>query len=284
MKIHAYRIERQGPGQLHELLATIGALALEDRFFAGDGEALRLEEFDLRGDFFVADFAGPRAGHGPGKLSRRAPMVDIDLGDDENFAEDTAIAVHIPSGYAAVQYNHNGPRVKAIEKYLGAADDRNGQRTQYQFATCLRPDAHDRLRRYGFIQEIDFTIAIPGIAPGAADQGISVGNALNAPLPQGAQVISMQVRANAGGPLGQRDSLELVDDLLARGGDLLRAKIWGKEAEGRGRKRPINLLNEHLSQDVDIRRARGNRFGRPERWTALGQTLERWLANGQLQQ
>lgn len=285
LKIHAYRLERQGPGDLADLLERVRARSLEDRFFPGDGQKLRLEELELRGDYLLADFAGPRAGHGPGRMGRAAPITDFDLADDEDFGEDAAVVVHLPSGYSAVQYNHFGPRVSAIETYLGAAEDampNPAGRTQYQFGVVLRQNAYERLRRYGFIQEVEFTIALPGIQPDAARGGMSVGNALEAPLPQGVESVSMSLKARPGGSLGHRDAMELVDGLLGRGGDLVRASVWGKEAEGSGRKKPINLLNEHLSVDRALRRHTGQRYARGERWAALGQSLDEWLASGQL--
>jgi len=286
MKVHAYRLEKQGGGDVADLLSRVRARELADRFFPGDGQTLRLEELEVRGDYLLADFAGPRAGHGPGRMGRGAPITDFDLADDEDFGEDTAVAVHLPSGYAAVQYNHYGPRVNAIEGYLGAADDAlpsAAGRTQYQFGMCLRPNAYERLRRYGFIQEVEFTLALPGIQPGAAREGVSVGNALEAPLPQGVEVVAMSLKARPGGSLGHQDAMQFVDGLLGRGGDLVRAKVYGKEVEGRGRKRPINLLNEHLSVEREVRRHTGQRFARGERWAALGQSLNEWLANDQLQ-
>jgi hypothetical protein len=211
-------------------------------------------------------------------------MADIDLDDDETFGEDTAMAFHVPTGYAAVQYNHYGPRALAIEKYLNAADaELSNVATAYRLAVCLRGEAYQRLERLGFIQQVDFTISIPGILPGDAQNGVSVGGALRAPLPEGVEVVSMQLRGRAGRALGRDSVFAMVDDLLQRGGDLHAARVWGKRAQGAGRKRPVDLVNDQLSTEVDIRPARGHRFARPERWDALGRTLDDWLRTGQLQ-
>jgi hypothetical protein len=209
-------------------------------------------------------------------------MSAIDLADDEQFGEDTAMVVHVPTGYAALQYNHYGPRARAVEEYLNSADRAAGDQgnpTAYRLGACLRPDAYSRLQAMGFIQEVDFTIYLPGLG---AQAGLSVGDALNAPLPQGVEVISMSMRGRAGGPLGRQDALALVDDLVQKGGDLIAAKVWGKPAEGAGRKRPVDLVKEHLSDERDIRPSRGQRFARPERWIALRDILSRWLATGRL--
>jgi hypothetical protein len=285
LKIHAYRVDRQGPLQVADLIAAIDARPLSDRFFHGDGQVLRLEDSVRDGDFLLLEFAGARTGHGPGRMSRDRPMAHIDLDSDETFGEDTAVAYHVPSGYAAVQYNHYGPRATAIERYLNAAAGALATPgpTAYALGVCLRGEAYQRLAQLGFIQEVDFTIAIPGILPGDADNGVSVGAALRAPLPEGVEVISMQLRGRAGRPLGRDSVLTMVDELLRRGGDLHAARVWGKSAPGVGRKRPVDLVNDQLSADVEIRPARGHRYARPERWNGLARTLHEWLASRQLQ-
>jgi len=284
LKIHAYKIDQQGGMDLANLIGLVEGLALVHRFFPGDERALRLEDSRRDGDWLLMDFAGARKGHGPGRMARDRPMADIDLDHDETFGEDTALALHVPTGYAAVQYNHYGPRAAAIEKYLNAASaDLSDVPAAYRLAICLREEAYQRLERLGFIQQVDFTIAIPGILPGDAANGVSVGAALDMPLPEGVEVISMQLRGRAGGSLGRARVFAMLDDLMRRSGDLHAARVWGKPAQGVGRKRPVDLINDQLSTEVDIRPARGHRFARPERWDALGRTLHEWLAAGRLQ-
>ena len=182
MRTHAYRVEpKGGAADFEALVRTIHARSLEGRYFPGDGGAIRLEDMEQRGDFLLLNFAGARSGHGPGRMGRGKPMAEFDLDDDEQFGEDTAVAYHIPTKYAAVQYNHYGPRARAIELYLNAADLAvGGGLASYSLAICLRGDAFARLQGLGFIQEVDFTVAIPGVLPGAAADGISVGGALRA--------------------------------------------------------------------------------------------------------
>lgn len=285
MKIHAFRLEQQGAGSLQPLMDAVAGRDLGARFFAGDGEAIRLEVAQPLGDYYLMDFAGVRAGHGPGRMARNRPIVDFDLQHDEAFGEDTAMVLHLPTRYAAIQYNHYGPRAAAIERHLNAADLALGgaAHTTYSLGACLRAEAYRRLREMGFMQEVDFTLALPGVMPGDAAAGVSVGGALNAPLPEGVQVISMQLRAMPGAPLGRDGVFRLLDILNARGADLRAARVWGKRAEGAGRKRPVDLINDHLAEDVDLRPAFGQRIVRIERWNALRTTLQGWLDGGQLQ-
>lgn len=138
------------------------------------------------------------------------------------------------------------------------------------------------MRAYGIIQEIEFTIATPGILPGDADRGISLGRALQAPLPQGAEVFRLSMRAKKGEEIQSDDAISFIEDLLGRAEDLRAAKVWGKRNE-KEKKRPVNLLKDQLSHTADIRRHRGERYAREERWAGLHQALQEWERNGELE-
>ena len=101
-------------------------------------------------------------------------------------------------------------------------------------------------------------------------------------MPDGVKVVSMQLRGHAGGELDRGAVMAMVDGLLARGGDLFGIRVSGKEAEGVGRKQPVDLLKDHLSETRVINPARGHRFALPERWVALHNILVTWLATRQL--
>ncbi|WP_157776548.1 DUF6731 family protein [Nitratireductor aquibiodomus] len=121
MKIHAYEAAQKGPRTLEELLRCIHRQPLENRFYLGE-EGIRLEDVVERDGLWFADFVAPRGGHGPGKMKRSRPLEGIQLQEDERFGEDTGMVYDPATRYAAVQYNHFGPRIKAIENYLYAAD------------------------------------------------------------------------------------------------------------------------------------------------------------------
>jgi hypothetical protein len=119
MKIFAYRVHQRGPRSLDQIVTRLHGLALEDRYFAGP---VRLEDIGRRSGLLLMDFSRERGGHGPGRMSKRAALQNIQLGAGESFGEDTGIALDPQTGLAAVQYNHYGPRVTAIEDYLFAYD------------------------------------------------------------------------------------------------------------------------------------------------------------------
>ena len=108
MKIFAYRVQQKGPRTFSAVINSLHALALDQRHL-GAASDIRLEERQVRAGILYMDFAKSRGGHGPGRMSRNRPLQVIRLNADEAFGEDTAVAYHLETGCAAVQYNHHGP-------------------------------------------------------------------------------------------------------------------------------------------------------------------------------
>jgi hypothetical protein len=246
---------------------------------------MRLEDANVRGDYVYLDFARPRTGHGPGHMAKSRPIQDFDLPDDEAFGEDTAVAFDPASGYAAVQYNHYGPRVSAIEQYLSVADRALGRdqlQWGYEFGAYLKPDAYRRLRGFGLVHEVDFTVALPAVGDAEFAQGESVQGFLRAPLPQGVETMSVQLKAGRGrdSALGRRGVLGIAEDLMRLGPALKSGSVRGRRDDGQ----PdwVDLVKDQLVTERDVRAGRGQRFARPERWMALRDALGAWLATGQL--
>ena len=195
MKVFAYRVVQQGPRKLEAVIDRLHGCSLEDRVIAGSD--LRLEERLHRRGFLFADFARARGGHGPGRMSPTAALQEIPLRAGESFGEDTAMAYDPATGYAAIQYNHFGPRSRSIEDYLYAFDmslgglrtaragERNSERCGFRFGALLKRNSYTRLKQFGIIHEIEFTIALPGVDQNDLRAGRSLGEILAAPLPQG---------------------------------------------------------------------------------------------------
>jgi hypothetical protein len=119
-------------------------------------------------------------------MSRAAGLSDIALKAGESFGEDTALAFDPASGFAALQYNHYGPRTGAIEDYLYAYDlslgdrpsrqegERDEDRFGFKFGALLKHDAAERLRRMGIIHEIEFSVSVPGVRAADLEAGRSL--------------------------------------------------------------------------------------------------------------
>lgn len=280
MKILAVQIQQQGNLTLTDLIAEIHALPLADRRFAGSD--LRLDEANLEGDLHTyADFAKARGGHGPGRMSRHAPLTEIDLGEDEFFGEDTGLVFDRPTGRAALQFNQFGPRLRAIEDYINiAARNLGHDQTSFSFGQCLKPDAYARLAQLGLYKEIDYKISVPGADRAGLAAGRSVGEMLRAPLPGGVETINVTLAASTkrDSSLNPEGVMAIVNDLQRAGDAVKRAVVKGRDVNGRRER--IDLIEEFLSVEADLRPARGHRYARPDRWISLRNALNAWRAEG----
>lgn len=294
MKIFAYRILQRGPRSLDAVCNQLNAANLQDRYFGGG--PIRLEDARMHDGFYLMDFSRERSGHGPGRMSRQAPLIDIGLRAGENFGEDTAIAFDIASGFAAMQYNHVGPRTTALEDYLFAYDltlggqpparqgERDEDRFGFKFGALLKDDAAARLRRMGIIHEIEFSVSVPGVRAADLAAGRSLGDVLRTPLPEGIETMSIKMTAAAGrdGALGRGGALRIVEDLQRVGHSVHQALVKGRPT----RDDPIDkidLVSERIMKKETLPLGRGRRYSRPDRWAALSRTLRDWLRAGVLQ-
>lgn len=243
------------------------------------------------------DFARERGGHGPGRMGLNEALQEIPLRAGQNFGEDTGIAYDVNSGLAAIQYNHYGPRAESIEEYLymydlglgglraaARPDEPDEERCGFTFGAFLKHDAYARLQKFGIIHEIDFTIALPGVNPGDLQAGRSLAEILRAPLPEGAETLSMHIKAapGRGGALGRDGAFGIIDQLRRLGGDVKRGFVRGKPSPGDKRFENVDLVEERLSTEASIELGRGRRYSRDDRWNALSGQLHTWLDDGSL--
>lgn len=291
MKIFAYRVVQNGPRTLATIADRLHALDLQNRFFGG--RAVRLEERGHRTRFLLLDFAKERGGHGPGRMARNEALQEIPLRQGQNFGEDTALAYDPQTGYAAVQYNHFGPRVPSIEEYLysfdlslgglrvATAGEQQHNLCGFKFGALLKRDAYERIRRFGIFHDIAFTVAHPGVEPADLEAGRSLGDVLRAPFPQGVETITVTIKAAPGraGALDRDGSMGILNELQHIGADLKHAVVRGKITQD-DPFQTVDLVEERISTDAPIQLGRGQRYSRADRWGALADTLHEWLDGG----
>lgn len=292
MKIKAYRIHQLGARPLAEVAGWIAERPLPGRQFGGRFD-IRLEDIRVGERILWLDFAHRRVGHGPGRMAPDQPIRDIDLADGEHFGEDTAVVVDMQTGYAAVQYNHHGPKVTAIEEYLrladmavaGArvADGINPDRFGFTWGTHLNPDGYDRLRDLGIYREVSVQINVPGATQHDFIHGRALGQIIDHVVPEGTETVTLSFKAAAprNSALGDQGVEGLLTDIRRLGDSVQKAVVKGRV----GPREPIeeiDLIEEQLSRDVALRIARGERYAREDRWEALRTTLQLWTETDQL--
>ncbi|MBG6209850.1 hypothetical protein IWQ49_004525 [Labrenzia sp. EL_126] len=292
MKIYAYRFFQNGPRALEVLLEKIEQLELSDRSFQGRND-IRLEIAKKDGDFWFADFASPRSTHGPGAMGENKPISDIQLGDGLRFGEDTGIAFDPATGYAAIQYNHHGPRHAGIRRYLQAADLHFGgmadddrpevDRYGFELGVVLKPDAYSRIRRFGIYKTVEFTISLPGVLQTDLEAGTSLSSVLKSPLPEGVDTITigMHAAAGKGSPLESSGVSKILDELSSLGTAVRNATIRGKKTPEDSME-AVNLVKDRVGIEINLTVGASLRLERQDRWNALRDTLQSWLATNQL--
>lgn len=292
LKIKAYRIHQRGQMTIADVAAGLAARHLPDRDL-GMQSQLRLEEIRVGQRLLYLDFAQRRTGHGPGRMGRAAPIREIDLGADEHFGEDTGVVVDMHSGYAAIQYNHHGPKVSAIEEYMRIAEAElrgvpanvaaNPDRSGFVWATHLNSDGYTRLGNLGIYREVSVEINVPGATEQDFVRGRALGQILDHALPQGTETVTLTFKAAAprDSSLGDQGVEGWLTDIRRLGDSVQKATVRGRRAE-RAPIEEIDLIEEQLSQTVDLRVHRGERYAREDRWQALGNALEFWHGAGQL--
>lgn len=290
MKISAFRVEQKGPRALEDLLDRLNRIPLERRSF--EGSNLRLETSRMIDGLMCADFAGTRSGHGPGRMSRNAPLEGIAMEEGFTFGEDTGIVYNPETGNIAVQYNHTGPRMAGIEKYLRIADCSFGgiralnkgetldDVAGYSIGVALKPDAYARLRRWGIYKSVEVTVSVPGVAQADLEAGRSLASVLRTPFAAGVEKISMTISAKPGrdGALGEDGVRGIIGEIEQFGVAVKRAVIRGK-ATAEDPMDAVNLVSDAVSSEVKVELGHGLRLVREDRWDALRQKLREWEEN-----
>lgn len=293
MRIFGLRIEQKGPRTFVDILGRLAQQNLAQRYSDPISD-LRLEAFRESDGLVYLQFAGPRRGHGPGKMSRALELSPISLEDGENFGEDTVMVFDPVTRYAALQYNHYGPRSGAIEKYIysfdlslggivtpqgGHAENHCGHR----FAIVVQGNARAKVENFGVIRRMEFSISVPGVTAADRARGRSLSSVLNEPLPGGVEVVTLTLSANG----ERRSRLELraarqwINDALGLDGALIEAKVRGRVDDDHPIE-AVDLIEGRLETVAELRLGAGLRLDRSDRWEALATTLTRWIEGGNM--
>lgn len=287
MKMLAYRFHPLGNWNVRDLAAAIMDTPLAERSFLGRND-LRLEDWHDGRQFLSLVFGKPRLGHGPGQMSRDAPLADIRLGNGRSFGEDTAVVIEKNSGFAAIQYNHFGPRGRAIGHYLNASLlslDPESQGIGFSLGAVLSRDVVERIRNMEVIKEVDFTVSLPSLAAADREAGRALGAVVAHPHPAGTETLHITYKAARARDASLRpdDVRSWLEDLLPFANSGLRsAKVTGRAEEGAERE-TIDLIEEQIAAIAQILPGPAQRLDLNERWQALADALRQWLLNGELQ-
>lgn len=287
MKVHLFEVRTiKGGEPLEDLLARIQAEDLDERLRKIGYQEIRLESLSGPGDegndtpYWLLDFTKLRFEHGPGKISRDAPIEGFDLEQNEGFGEETAALYDPTTQHMILQYNHNGPRSGTIEAYLSAYDD--ALVGKYSFLVVLDETANLRLAQTDIIKKIQFKVAAPRINNAQLNGNVSLGRVLDMANNLDGETVEIIVSAGRGklsaGVQGLINTLKAMMPKAAHDADgaLQGFKVSGKDGVD-GDVEEINMLvtKEELTID-NLKIGADLRYTQRSRWKGLLRARRGW--------
>lgn len=286
MKVHVYQVRENDEANLTQLLQELAGIDRDDRFVDEVPSGICLEELVIENGIYFADFMKRRV-HGPGRYRVGEPIdgFDIDIAAGERFAEETSM-VYVPQlGFAAVQYNHFGPRVGTIERYLNQVlfdllIEREGGGGSFDFAVRLKQDTYERLRRMNLFRSVEVKISIPSVTEEDRRRGRTLSNALENVM-GGVETFTYGINVSParGSSLRREEFFGLIDEAQRFGFAVKELKAKAKETEDTSAEE-FDLINERLELSFQIDPGEDGRLPREARWTALRGAIRTWRENG----
>lgn len=287
MKVHLFKVRTMdGAEPLEDLLARVKAEPLDTRLRKLGYQEMRLESVCGPGEdgndspYWLLDFTKLRFEHGPGKISRDAPIEGFELEENQGFGEETAVLYDPASKHLILQYNHNGPRSGTIEEYLCAYD--NAVVGKYAFLVVLDETANLRLAQKDIIKKIQFKVAAHRITNAQLNGNVPLGRVLDMANNIDGETVEIIVSAGRGrlsaGVQGLIDTLRGMMPVAAHDADgaLQGFKVSGK-AGVNGETDEINMLitKEELSID-NLQMGADLRYTQASRWNGLLRARRGW--------
>lgn len=281
IRVHAFKAYRGGDhtGPLNQTLEAIASDGIEARTRTINGAiSTRVEDIRQDDDFWLVDFARLRY-EGPGKAPRDAPLADIEVDENDRFAEETALLFHPSSSSCLIQSNHRGLRAGSIARYF--SQYRANAADAYEFRIILDEDIDAKLQQ----QEIQrkLTVAFDPRSMMrrdvqnnmAAEVGLSLGDA------SGANKVEITLQLKGRRDAGLNDRVRTWTRMFrsrARDGDtsLTKLEATGKQGPGDASE-VLDLIKGRLTVDIDgITLGPGRRLDREARYDGLKRAFRGW--------
>lgn len=285
MHVHLYQLtEEKSLPHLAMLLGQLVNQPLKDRICQIGYQEFRLDEAiqpDRHWPVWRISICKFRS-EGPGRAKRNTPSQGINLDEDEDFTEDTAILFNPASKMMVMQYNHYGPRAGSIIDYFNAWTGNNS--AVYTLAPKLNPNVQARLQSKQQFTRVAFKVAPSKITDEWKRNNVALTTMLEdqANLWEG-EWITVVVSLDARDPqatLSVRNKLRSLIGLSHESRDAVKIlKISGRDQAGL-RVDPIDLLAERLERTYNGLPLESRRIALSDRWKALHDAYERWRIDG----
>lgn len=284
MKIYLYRINlRPKSKSVEAVLAEINALELSQRNQEHNGEKLRLEHFEERGGLIYADFVKLRFDHGPGRVGENEAITGFDLEDNEGFGEETALVYCPATGYAAIQYNHYGPRHALIEDYLRLM---GGSAFDAEILPKYDEELQNKVRSMTLYRKLELSICPRNLTESDYRRGVPLKEAIELSKNSGADNVEITLSVGRGrnSHLTNRTIKRIIDWVMGRvntgnhDGVLTKCKLTARKDEAESSEL-LDLLAQRIMLEREVIAGPDRRFPRQNRYNALEISYRSWEAN-----
>ena len=279
MQIELYKLDRYPSNfDLAARLEEIEASPLEKRNRHHQGDHIRLEAFERRGDLWLCDFVRIRMEHGPSKAGVGAPAVGFDLNVDEGFGEETAFLWDAERNWCVVQYNHHGVRVSTISEYL--AHYNHDIMQHLVLSPKIDDDIQAKLRRKKIVSKVRLSVAPKKLGNEDFDAGAALGSGIKSLKSTQAEKVQIVIstRKRSGLDLGLEAFAEWIGRFASggKGGPLNAALVSAKEKENE-KAEVLDLLRHRVTTEEIVKAGVDRRFSRKDRFDAVHRAHTRWL-------
>ncbi|MCY3627484.1 MAG: hypothetical protein OXG88_07585 [Gammaproteobacteria bacterium] len=278
MKVHFFKYKFSDVHRsIKRVLQQIGKVDLAERERNVSNIPHVAEHISLQGEFYETDFTLRRETGGPSLARRGQKTKDLlqTLQEHEGFGEQTA-AIWSKDGYAAIQYNHYGPKSTAIGSYINNFLD-HGVRIELHpfidedvFQRCL--SAHQHL-------QLDFTVNARQLTPNMANSNTSLEQALHLYRTTGGSQCTFSISYGKGKRGESLNFEELVKSLSKNRKALTRLNVKVREQEG-GPTEVLHILNQleydNISDEV-LEKTGNGKYERNSVRRELRHAFEKWL-------
>ena len=286
VKVHLYKIRTEkGSTPLLALIEAFGGASIEERERKLGNEPYRLEEAlppSATCPYWLLDFTRLRFDGGPGKASTATPVESFELGGGYGFAEETAVLMDLDHGWAAVQYNHFGPRANAIAEYLSMLDPEKPN--TYELLLQLNTTAQARLAKKKFFSRLKIRVAPTKLSPEFKKSNLSLVAALEAQTNEfGGDFVALEVSLERDSPKSLKLS-KWIPSFLKMANEEHEAVealvVSGRDDAGMSID-PVDLIKERLEFSIKgLPLDEGLRYPRNARYDALQRAMNGWKAQG----
>ncbi len=278
MKIHYYSITIENSSEsIESVLSRIEKLNLSSREQDLSGTNLTAEYMLANGNYFHTDFTLRRMTGGPGLAKRGQVTRDFKLAVDEGFGEQTA-AVWSEKGFVAIQYNHRGPKLVHIIRYLELffQDD-----AKLELEPFIEPDVWARFQSSSSHLSMECIINTRTLTEEQAGQNIPLQQALQWHQQTGSGKLHLRLYYGDGRPGGAMNLIDHVRELFARREYVESLKVGVREDED-SPSEVLNLFNHQESgtvSDEKLTQTAARRYTSDSRCNEIQALFEEWLQN-----